>query len=83
MSQQVNYTSAVHGLANSLCSISLRLIGRPFSFEVLLFAPQDRAQVQSSCSYTTESNKASALIAVVIKKNKTTNNIRTPPNPNI
>lgn len=70
MSLQVNYTSAACGLANSLCSTLLRLIGRPFAFDVLLFVLQDRAQVQNGLSYTiaskTTKNKASALTAIVI-----------------
>lgn len=86
MSQQVNYTSAACGLANSLCSTLLRLIGRPFAFDVLLFALQDRAEVLNSLSYAIASkitkNKASALATIVIKKNpnhKNQNQKKTPP----
>lgn len=72
MSQQVNYTSAACGLANSLCSILLRLIGRTFAFDVLLFALQDRAQAQL-CNYIKafqKKKKASALATIIIKKKK-------------
>lgn len=50
--QQVNYTSAACGLAHSLCSTLLRLIGRPFAFDMLLFALQERTQAQKVVSYT-------------------------------
>lgn len=70
MSQQVNYTSAACGLANSLCSTLLRLIGRPFAFDELLFALQDRAQIKN-ISYTiaskTTKNKTSSLTVIVVK----------------
>lgn len=76
MSQQVNYTSAACGLANSLCSILLRLIGRTFAFDVLLFALQDRAQAQL-CNYIKvyqkkkkKTNSSSLATIVIFKKQR-------------
>ena len=79
MSQQVNHTSAACGLANSLCSTLFRLIGRPFAFDMLLHALQDRAQVQNILGYAiawkTTKNKASSLTAVIIKQTNKQNPI--------
>lgn len=73
MSQQVNYTSAACGLANSLCSTLLRLIGRTFAFDALLFALQDRTQPKL-CDYIKvyQKKKLQALANIEIFKKQQT-----------